>query len=60
MLRWTDKLGGRKFIISVIVVVLAVFATDVSGEAKLAFLGTVLGAYAAVNASGKNGKPPTE
>ena len=62
-MRWTDKLGGRKFIISVLVLVLAVFAIDVPGESKLAFLGTVLGAYAAVNASSKNSgkdKPPSD
>lgn len=57
-MRWTDKIGGRKFIISVLVVVFAVFAIDVPGESKLAFLGTVLGAYAAVNAAQKPGKNP--
>lgn len=51
--RLTDYLGGRKFIVVMTCAILAVFAIDVTGESKLAFLGTILGAYAAVNAAGK-------
>lgn len=51
--RLTDYLGGRKFIIVMMCAILAVFAIDVTGESKLAFLGTIVGTYAAVNASGK-------
>ena len=51
--RWTDKLGGRKFIVAVLALVAVTFFIDVTGETKLAFIGTILGLFSAVNASQK-------
>lgn len=53
-MRWTDKFGGRKFIIAFTALLLVVFAVDVDGMTKLGFIGTVLGLFSAVNAAQKN------
>lgn len=58
--RWTDKLGGRKFIVAMTALAAVVFFVDVPGETKLAFIGTIVGLFSAVNAAGKNGRPPSE
>lgn len=57
-MRWTDMVGGRKFIITVLALVAVVFFVDVSGSEKVAFLGMIVGTHAAVNAAQKNQPPP--
>lgn len=50
-MRWTDKLGGKKFIVAYTALFLVVFWIDVPGSEKLAFIGTLVGLHSAVDAA---------
>jgi len=52
-MRWTDKLGGRKFIISVLALMIVTFGIDLDGQTKLAFISGIIGLYGVANVSSK-------
>ena len=52
-MRWTEKIGGRKFTICVLALLAVVFFIDVSGEMKLSFISGIIGLYGVANAGEK-------
>ena len=46
---WLVAVGGRKFVISVLSLVLVVFFIPVGGDAKLAFVTSIVGIFAGAN-----------
>ncbi len=47
--KWLAAAGGRKFVVSVLSLVLVVFFVPVDGDAKLAFVTSVVGIFAGAN-----------
>lgn len=47
--KWLAALGGRKFILAVLAIVLVTFAVQVSGDVKLEFIKWIVGIFAGAN-----------